>query len=212
MNLYMVIGDSRISGLQYYINRANTGTIPIHVLSCSGKGIQELTSIIESQTKNHPYARVILAGGICDCTQRNEDSRNISDKFIFNFDSSTELIDHLYTLFKDSSRDLSRNRPNVKVSYSELIGMDMERSLYTRNPTLEQQIILNNSIMDINTKIVSINEENNVPTPWIVKRVHIIRKNGVHHQYERLSDGIHWDDNLKSICAQKFVDVIYKMQ
>ena len=177
MNLSMVIGDSRLAGLQYYINRAKTGTIPIHVLSCSGKGIQELTTIIEEQTKNHPYARVILAGGICDCTQRNDDCRNISDKFIFNFDNSTELTDHLYTLFKDSSRDLSRSRPHVKISYSELIGMDMERSLYTRNPTLGQQDILNNSIMDINPKVVSINEGNNVPTPWIAKRVHISRKN-----------------------------------
>ena len=212
MNTSLIIGDSRLSGLQYFVNIANTGTIPIQVLACSGKGIQELTTIIENQTTNHPYARVILVGGICDCTQRNEDYRNISDKFIFNFDNSKDLTEHLYNLFKASSHDLSRNRPYVRVAYSELVGMDMERSLYTRNPIAGQQDILNNSIMDINPKIVSINEGNNVPTPWIAKRVHIIRKNGVHHQYERLSDGIHWEDNLKHICAQKFVDVIYKMQ
>ena len=212
MSLSLVVGDSRLSGLQYYINQENTGTIPIYVLSCSGKGIQELTAIIENQTTNHPYARVILAGGICDCTQRNEDCSNISDKFVFNFDNSKDLTDHLYNLFIASSRDLLRNRPCVKISYSELVGMDMERSLYTRNPSAGQQDILNSSIMDINPKIVSINEGNNVPTPWIAKRVHISIKNGIHHQYERLSDGIHWDDNLKSICAKKIVDVIYKMQ
>ena len=112
----IIIGDSRLSGLQYFVNRANTGTIPIQVLTCSGKGIQELTTIIENQTTNHPYARVILVGGICDCTQRNKDHRNISDKFIFNFDNSKDLTDHLYNLFKASSHDLSRNRPYVKVA------------------------------------------------------------------------------------------------
>ena len=65
--------------------------------------------------------------------------------------------------------------------------------------------------MMINPKIVRINEENSVPTPWIAKRVHVNRKNGS-HQYERLSDGIHLSDELKFICAQKFVDALYKMQ
>ena len=37
------------------------------------------------------------------------------------------------------------------------------------------------------------------------------RKNGAHHQYDRLSDGIYFDEDLKRICAKKFVETIYKM-
>ena len=102
-------------------------------------------------------------------------------------------------------------RPNVVVSYSEMIGMNMSAVYCTKNPTIEQQNILNQSIMSKNPKIVALNESNNTPTPWISKRVHINRKNGAHHQYDRLSDGIHFDEDLKRICAKKFMETIYKM-
>ena len=71
-----------------------------------------------------------------------------------------------------------------------------------------QQDIFDAAIMDINTKIVALNERNNLPTPWIAKRVHVPRKNGMHHQYCRLNDGIHWDIGLKRACAEKFAQTI----
>ena len=126
--------------------------------------------------------------------------------------STIPLCDHIYNLLTDSCKELKRSRPGLKVSYSELIGMNLEKTTYTKNPTYGQQDILNEAIMRINTKIVSINEDNIVPTPWIAKRVHVNRKNGSHHQYERLPDRIHLSDELKCICAQRLVDTIYKMQ
>ena len=156
-------------------------------------------------------ARIIIAGGICDCTERNIDSGNPLEKFIFNFDSTERMTSHLNSLYLDSYKSIRESRPNVVVTYSEMIGMNMTSVTCTKNPTFVQQEILNQSIMNINPIIVSLNEKNNVPTPWIAKRVHIPRKNGAHHQYDRLCDGIHFDEALKRICARKFVETIYKM-
>ena len=121
------------------------------------------------------------------------------------------MTSHLNNLFSESYKLIRKNRPNVAVSYSEMIGMDMAAVSSTKNLTLVQQDILNQTIMGINPKIVALNESNSVPTPWISKRVHINRKNGAHHQYDRLSDGIHYDEALKRICARKYVEAIYKM-
>ena len=211
MDLSYIVGDSRLTGLQYYVNIYNTESLPIYVIKRSGKGICELTSIVKEKTENHPAAKVILVGGICDCTVRNENSSNPNDKFIFNFPSAEVMVEHLHSLYKDSHKDLAHSRPNVRISYSELIGTYLEASPHTRNPEPGQQDMLNEAIVSINKKIVALNESNNVPTPWISQRVHINRKNGVHHKYERLIDGIHWDESLKRICAKKFVETLYKM-
>ena len=211
MDTPLIIGDSRLEGFQLHVDNANPGTVPIYISKNSGKGIQELTNIAIGKTSSLSHNRIIIAGGICDCTERNTNISNPREKFVFNFDSAENMTNYLYNLFTESYKQISKDRPNVVVSYSEMIGMDMTTVYSTKNPTLEQQNILNQTIMNINPKIVAINESNNTPTPWISKRVHINRKNGTHHQYIRLSDGIHFDEDLKRVCAKKFVETIYKM-
>ena len=65
-------------------------------------------------------------------------------------------------------------------------------------PLPGQQEISYLAIMEINCKIVNLNKRNKFIIPWIAKTVHIKRKNRVHHDYERLDDGIHWDNDLKT--------------
>ena len=211
MDTPLIIGDSRLEGFQLHVDNANPGTVPIYISKNSGKGIQDLTNIAIEKTTDLSHSRIIIAGGICDCTERNTDNSNPREKFIFKFDSVDSMTNYLNSLFIESNKQISKARPNVVVSYSELIGMDMSTVYYTKNPTAQQQDILDQTIMNINPKIVALNEYNSSPTPWISKRVHINRKNGPHHQYERLSDGIHYSDDLKRICAKKYVETIYKM-
>ena len=122
MDTPLIIGDSRLEGFQLHVDNANTGTVPIYISKNSGKGIQDLTNIAIEKNTDLSHNRIIIAGGICDCTERNTDSSNPREK-------------------------------------------------------------------------------------W----VHVNRKNGPHHQYERLFDGIHYSEDLKCICAKKYVETIYKM-
>ena len=47
------------------------------------------------------------------------------------------------------------------------------------------------AIMGINRKIVNLNKSNKTIPPWMV--------------YERLMDGLHWDNELKDSCAKTLV-------
>ena len=44
----------------------NTGTRPIYAIKCRGKGLQELTTIAIGKTENHPNARIIITGELCE--------------------------------------------------------------------------------------------------------------------------------------------------
>ena len=72
-------------------------------------------------------------------------------------------------------------------------------------PVFQWNMGFNLAIMEINRKIVNLNKSNKTITPWIAKTVHIPRKDGVHHVYERLMDGLHWDNELKDSCAKRLV-------
>ena len=207
MDLSFVFGDSRMEGMQTHID-AHANGVPIYVRKYSGKGLYDITTEIIKCLDTYPKAKIIVAGGIWDCTHRE----NKHDKFKFVFKSVVEMSSHVVALFKDSHRRIAEINPAAHVSYCQLIGMDMFRSKYTTDPEHDEQDILNAAIMSINNEIVALNVKNHAPTPWLAKRVHIPRKNGVHHQYCQLSDGIHWSTELKGDCAEKIVKAIINMQ
>ena len=86
--------------------------------------------------------------------------------------------------------------------------MDLTTSKCTLNPLPGQQDILSHAIITTHNNIVELNDSNGAPTPCVAKKVHVPRKNGTHHHYKRLSDGIHWDEDLMNECADRFVETI----
>ena len=147
----------------------------------NGKGLHFLTTEVLECLKIYPTARIIMAGGICDCSHRPNRLVN----FKCTFTSMSEMSEDIMALFYDSNNRIRTEYPGARVCYSELIGMDLLEYKNIDNPFPGQHDIFDAAIMDINTKIVALNKSNNMPTPWIAKRVHIMRKNGAHHQYCR---------------------------
>ena len=207
MPVAFIFGDSRVEGMQTYINSIDTGDTQIRVVKLSGKGLFVITTEVINTLKLFPNAKVIITAGICDCTFRN----NKLEQYRFNFESPDDLVSHLCELYKDSYHKIHSAWPEARILYSELIGTDLTISKYTCDPLPGQQDILDEAIVKTNLKIVEINKSNNVPTPWISQQVHIPRKNGIHHQYMRLADGVHYDDPLKKACADRFVRAILRI-
>ena len=114
MDIPLIKGDSRLGGLQLYVDSANTGTVPIYISKNSGKGIQELTNIAIGKTSSPSRNRIIIAGGICDCTERNTDSSNPREKFVFNFDSVDSMTSYLYNLFTESYKQIIKAGLDIK--------------------------------------------------------------------------------------------------
>ena len=150
----------------------------------------------------YPAAKIVIAGGICDCTHRN--SRY--EKFICDSTTVTNMSSYIMALFEDSNQRIRAEKPNAKVCYSQMIGMNLTVYKNAESPLPVKQELFDATTIDMNTKLVALNEKNNMPTPLIAKRVYVPQKNGFHHQYCRLNDGIHWDYGFKRACADKFVN------
>ena len=118
---------------------------------------------------------------------------------------------HLKELLSDSYLKISTSWPLARITYSEIIGVDLFTCKYTESLLPGQQDILDEGIIKTNVKIVEFNKQHNVPTPWISQQVHINRKNGWHHHYLRLWDGVHYDNNLKNACADRFIRTLQKI-
>ena len=193
--------------MQTYINDQDTGDLYVKVHKFSGKGLFFITTEVINELKYNPNARVIITAGVCDCTFK----RTPQEKACFTFYDSNELATHLKDLLSDSYQKINDIWPLARVTYSEIIGVDLQTCKYTENPLPGQQDILNEGIIKTNIKIVEFNKLHNVPTPWISQQVHIKRKNGWHHQYVRLWDGVHYDLNLKNACADRFIRALKKI-
>ena len=207
MTAAYIFGDSRVSEMQTYINGQDTGDLNIKVLKFSGKGLFVISTEVINELKHNPTAKVIVTAGVCDCTFK----RTAQEKPRFTFTNSDELSTHLIGLLDDSHKKISTSWPLAKIIYSEIIGVDLYTCKYTENPLQGQQDILNEGIVKTNIKIVEINKEHSVPTPWISQQVHIKRINGWHHQYLRLWDGVHYDSKLKNACADRFIKTLQKI-
>ena len=129
---------------------------------------------------------------------------------MYSFQDPDELTAHLIGLFEDSHKKIIAAWPMARISYSELIGIDLVKSKFNSDPLPGQQDILSEGIVKANAKIVKINIRNDVPTPWISQQVHVMRKNGMHHHYVRLWDGVHYNEKLEKDCADRFVKTIVK--
>ena len=130
MNIGFIIGDSRLQGMQEYIDSIETQGMDIRVMQLSGKGFFKVTSQAMSQLQYYPFAKVIIAAGICDCTFKNKPN----EKFRFTFNRPEEVINHLDELYKYSAKELTAYRPEAKISYSKLIGLDLAVSPYNAPP------------------------------------------------------------------------------
>ena len=68
------------------------------------------------------------------------------------------------------------------------------------------QALLNNTVLEINRRLVQLNKANAVPTVWTAGLVHSCFKRAVHHYYIRLRDGCHPDYRTK----KDWVDLLVK--
>ena len=207
MSSVHILGDSRLTGFETYIGRVNEHNFPIVVNADRGARLNRLSTNAINCIHDYNQAKVIIAGGINNCTFKD----HTSGKFKFIFNNVEEMTEHIMYDFESIDQQIRRIHPAATITYCDLIGMDMNTYPRCVDPLHGQQDIFNLAIMEINRKIVGLNKRNKTITPWIAKAVHIPRKDGTHHVYERLEDGLHWDDNLKFSCAKRLVSAAGKL-
>lgn len=119
------------------------------------------------------------------------------EKCVSNFNSKLRCLRDLIVSFND------------KLYYSKLVmapitGMDLTSYNGSKSLNIDnQQALLNQSVINVNTEIARFNRLNNVFTPWTSRIVHHRHRQKYHARYEKLSDdGCHLSDEILQYWAQ----------
>lgn len=216
----MVITDSRGAGLQHTLVEMS-GMAEVKVIIHRGAGY-ELSAIKSLNIiKNFRPKLIILMAGICDLTWRDKESKITTIRY----SNTEETVSHVINAAK-AAYDLLTATNNYKISFATLTGIDLvdynhpprkhmsstEYKDYTINhkQTHKDQNIINEAIIEINRKLTSINQANNVPTTWTAGIVHSYFRGKYHHYYIKLIDGCHADERTKNEWAKQISKAILR--
>lgn len=208
----VIITDSRGFGLQTELDRINKRketNLSIQVFVWKGRGI---TGAVKETTKQLVWiapSLIIISAGICDITQLDRNTRQISmmdenkEEAVLRYEGQMDIIRHHLSVFLTE-------KP-FKVVFCEVIGADIAKYNCQVQPH-QQQEQLNETVLQINAKIAAFNKENRVPTPWIAKSVHHNKKSKTKvARYQKLGpDGLHYGEELKVKIASMLSDYVFK--
>ena len=100
--------------------------------------------------------------------------------------------------------------PKVQVIVAPTMGVDLAR-YNGRDWPQDDQEALNHIILQVNRKIIELNEPNNC-IPWISSKVHQCKGKGRwEHRYKYLVDGCHYSHKLKKFCVEKIIKCLIKL-
>ena len=83
--------------------------------------MNELGTMTVNRLHNTPGAAVSIAGGINDCTFRNVQT----GKYKFTFEKANSMVDHIMNHIEGIDRLVRNVHTEAKVTYCDLIGMDL---------------------------------------------------------------------------------------
>ena len=202
--------DSRGIGIQQYIQEVNYNnmTVGMIVHPQKGAGLQKLADIAIDFSMDFPGHNIYIAGGICDYTFKNPQTKIIS---FFHKDEGA-LIKHMCDLVEHIDHYTHVRRPHTKFIICPLVGVDVEAYIPKIAAVREGlQDIMTNATMEVNNHILTVNNRRGYRVPYLATRIHSWHHNKVKHHYERLAtDGIHLTDDLKQNWAAAFVKAVEK--
>lgn len=172
----VIITDSQGFGLQDAIDniiKREGADINIQVFVWRGRGIASATKETSKQLIWMAPDLIVVAAVICDVTELNRETRQIRladdamEDTVLRYEGLMDTIRHHLTVFLTE-------RP-YKLTFCELIGADMAKFNKQEQPH-HQQTQLDETVLEINTRIVAFNKENGVATPWTARSVHHNKK------------------------------------
>lgn len=198
--LILFICDSRGRGLDKFLR--NSLSMNFKVLTYSGAGIYESVHRAANHIKSERWSQIYLLAGICSVTIKDPISKIVSLRIV----DQAALLKQLEMEISHSIDFVSMiiEDKNVRCVVAPITGMDLRK--YNQGQTAASsdthQSILNDSIVEINKYIVSVNSANNIVTPWVSRYIHKRARNDICHHYHKLSnDGCHLTDELRMLWA-----------
>ena len=205
----LIITDSRGKYLQPCLSDHKDIGI-VKVLVFRGVGFGEAMVLSADPIRSFRPTLVIIMMGICDLTRRDKATTHTWLRFT----TVEESVDYVMAQAHKSLSHI-RSLGSYRVSYATLTGLDLSQynlrvqHLSPPQPDLQQaQNILNNSVLEINRRIIELNKITGLPTTWTASYVHDYFKHRYHHYYNRLSDGCHPTPNAVTYWANQMAKTI----
>ena len=198
----LIIADSRGAHLEDEL-RKGAGVSDVKVIACPGAGILE--SLEKTMCHILRGKPVVIMSGICDITQRNKHTKEVTLRWQVIRDSRA-ATDSIMTKIRHA-HDRIREKSDTRISVATITGVDLtdinnrdrrqmtEREyrqyVQTHKTKHPNQDVLDNLITELNRKITAFNENNGTPTTWTAEVVHPYQRGRHRAYYGRLADGCH---------------------
>ena len=219
-----IIADSRGAGLQEHLNLIDGIGETIVLYYPGAKAVTAVKRALENVNMNGDLHQrlVILMVGICNATQKEKSTGNVS----LSLQSEGQIVEEVYSALEKAYKILLEAGLE-QISVATLTGLDLEDYNCKARKQMDEaeyqtycestkhhradQSVLNNAIIQINRLITGLNRNNNVPTTWTGSVVHSYFRGTYHHYYRKLQDGCHPSVNTSQEWAKKIASTIRQL-
>ena len=217
----VIITDSRGRGLHKRIERLLPG-FQVQVLVHSGAGYELAAIKSLGMIKKLKPGIIIMMAGVCDITWRDRKNKVTRIRY----ETTQEVVGHVMGTAR-AAYEILEAMGSHRISFATVTGLNltdynfkprkfMTSEEYDHYARLEktdhpQQPMLNDSVIEINRQITEMNKKNRVPSTWTSTTVHSYYRKMHHHNYKKLEDGCHPDEDTKDRWATQIVKSIQRI-
>lgn len=202
--MIIFICDSRGRDLHNYISKYTNEHFTVTVNS--GATIYESATRSRREILRNKPKQIYILSGINNFTNLDRSTRQVrlsERNYIKAADLFMEELKETYDYITSISQH------SVKIVTAPITGMSLASYNGVMLSAPEDQERLNNTIIEVNTRIISLNENNQVRTPWTSAIIHRYYRQKYHFAYHKLQqDGCHLTDEIRDFWAKKLASAI----
>lgn len=217
----LIIADSRGKGMQQHLDKHLPGE-STKILSHSGAGYELAAIKSLKEIRDHKPDIVIIMAGICDITWRDRHSKKTS----LRYKNVRDNIDNAMGAAK-AALDILGAAGEHKISFATVTGLNLTdyNNKARRHMLAEeygqyaltkvdhiQQKDLDEVIIEVNRQLTAMNRDNGVPTTWTSTTVHSYYRKVHHHNYKKLMDGCHPNNETRERWAKQLAKSIMRIR
>ena len=166
---------------------------------------------------------IIMMAGVCDITWKDRKNRTTRIRH----EKVEETVEQVMSAAR-AAYEILETVGRHKISFATITGLDLadynyrprkymsevEYEEYINSTKVEDphQKVLNNAVIEINRRITEMNKNNGVPSTWTSTTVHSYYRKIHHHNYKKLEDGCHPDQDTKDKWARQIVKSIQRIE
>lgn len=201
----ILICDSRGKKLDEDLTEQHN--ISLKILVYSGARLYQAVKCAEPIVKEYQPDQVYILAGINNLTRMNKRTRVVSV-------ASTELHKSMQQFHDEMNFSYALLKKilnwRAKIVFAPITGMSLQ--LYNKGDSIQlkaEQELLDQSVIEVNTRIISFNEHMACKTPCTQSIIHRHFRGNYHSSYSRLSeDGCHLTTEVRSFWLRKIIDAI----